>query len=353
MIIKPEEISKILFINIAHIGDIVISTPVIRALKTAYPHAQIDVLCSALSVEAVCHNPYIGNVFVYDVEDWQRDRVKLQKFVHLLQQQKYDWALTPCYGTLDPMLSWLSGAKYRAGFASNENKKFLTHIADLPRSLILHEREKQLAILSVFGISPQGNHIEFIFTEDETASLQQKLSLSRDKPWVLLCPFSRDPQKDWLISHCGALLQKLCNLAHCILIGSGTERAKLQKINASAGNTAIVLAGCLTLGELAALIDQADLFICVDTGPLHISQAFKTPVLALFGPTDPHVWGPCGSCDVILRTPKDCAPCWPNSEYLKKHCLKNECMEQITPTNVLLTAIAMLEKHSKHANIIL
>lgn len=346
MLLAQEYIHKIMFVNIAHIGDIVVSTPVTRALKAAYPHAEIDVLTSPLSKKAVQHNPFISNIFVYDIDNWQQDRIKLLKLVQLLQRQKYDLALTPCYGTVDPMMVWLCGAKYRAGFDTYGGVKFLTHVTHLPGiDDIRHETEKQLEVLTVLDIAAQDSSIVFCYTDKEAASLHQKLELTHKKPLVLLCPFSSDSQKDWPITNCTALLQQLTKLAHCYLIGSHTALPKLRQINAAANNIAEVLAGSLTLGELAALINKADLFITVDTGPLHIAQAFQTPVLALFGPTDPRVWGPRGCHDFILQTLKKCAPCWHKPDSLKNSCVKNECMEQISAADVLQTALKMLKQN--------
>ena len=91
-----------------------------------------------------------------------------------------------------------------------------------------------------------------------------------------------------------------------------------------------VLAGTLSLQEIAALIKISDVLLSVDTGPLHISQGVNTPVVALFGPTDPKIWGPRNSNDKIIYKKIECSPCWG-----KGKCEDNICMEKIDAIEVI------------------
>lgn len=348
MLIPAELVHKILMINIAHIGDIVLSTPTTRALKTFLPHADIDMLVSTPQGEAACHNPYVNNVIFYDIDNWQRDRVKLLKLIQSLRNQKYDLALSSRYGSADPMLAWLSGAVYRAGFDMN-GSKYLTHSVPSLSPGIKHESESQLEILSTLGVTPAGTHIEFSVSAGEEASLDRKLPyLPRKRlPLVVLCPFSDDSQKNWTHSGYSSVLQTLAEFTDCFLIGTCRQRSALDAINTSAGNVANVLGGSLSLGELGALIKKADLLITVDTGPLHIAQAFQTPVLALMGPTDPRVWGPRKLFDIVLNQPMPCSPCWHKEEAIRSSCRDNECMRRIQPADVIQSAAGILANSVK------
>lgn len=98
------------------------------------------------------------------------------------------------------------------------------------------------------------------------------------------------------------------------------------------------------MGELGALIKKADLLITVDTGPMHIAQAFNTPVIALMGPSDPKVWGPRNPGDIVLYKPLPCSPCWHKSSYLKLGCHINECVQRIKPIDVINAAKSIIEK---------
>ncbi len=330
-------------VYLARIGDIVLSCPTTRALKLAYPHAEIDMLVSMPQGEAAFHNPYINKVIPYDIKDWQQDRVKLISLIETLRQQKYDLALSSRYGSANPMIAWLSGAVYRAGFSAYAGDRYLTHVVSTDPSIIRHEVDNQLQVLSLLGITTDDTSIEFSISSADETGLNRKLpSLARNqRPLVLLCPFSNDDQKNWTHDGYTYILQTLSRRTKCFLIGTRAQLPALRFLNYCVSNEAIVLGGSLSLGELAALIRRADLLITVDTGPMHIAQAFQTPVLALMGPTDPRVWGPRKSCDVVIAKPTPCAPCWHN-EDLKNNCPNNKCMQSIQPIDVLNAAQRIL-----------
>ncbi|MDR7868549.1 MAG: glycosyltransferase family 9 protein [Sporomusaceae bacterium] len=349
MLILPEQINKILMVTITHIGDIVLSCPTTRALKKYFPHAEIDMLVSMPQGEAAFHNPHVSNVIFYGIENWQRDRAKLMKLIQALRQKKYDLALSSRHGSADPMMAFLSGAVYRAGFDTHGGGKFLTHMLPLDPIVIRHETEYQLALLAMLGITSEDTNIEFLVSDEEESSLNMKLPRLQDngRPIVLLCPFSDDPQKNWTDNGYVEVLRTLAEFADCYLLGSLRQLTALRSINTAAGNVAEVLGGLLSLGELAALIRAADLLITVDTGPMHIAQAFSTPVVALMGPTDPRVWGPRNPGDVVLTKPMECAPCWHKDESIKKSCRFNECMWRIRPDDVIKAATGILTVSAK------
>lgn len=344
MLILPEQVNKILMVTIAHIGDIVLSCPTTRALRNFFPHAEIDMLASMPQGEAAYHNPYISNVIFYDIENWQRDRAKLIKLIQALRKKKYDLALSSRHGSADPMMALLSGAVYRAGFATHDGGKYLTHVLPSNPGVIMHETEYQLAVLATLGIKAEDTHIEFVVHDEDASNLNKKLPhiYNKERPLVLLCPFSDDTQKNWTNSGYVKVLRTLAEFADCYLLGSLWQRPALRNINIRAGNVAKILGGFLSLGELAALIKASDLLITVDTGPMHIAQAFQTPVVALMGPTDPKVWGPRKSDDIVLNKPMHCTPCWHKEEQLKKSCRSNECMRRILPADVIQAAIRAL-----------
>ena len=345
MLPAPEQINRILLINISHIGDIVLSCPAIRTLKSRFPQAEIDMLVSMPQGEAAYHNPYISNVINYGIRDWRQARAKLLELVQILQQRKYNLALASRHGSADPMMAWLSGAECRAGFDSNGGGKYLTHIASLKQLGIRHESEYLLALLAELGITTQDTTIEFAISENDAASLYAKLPdlFKSRQPVLILCPFSDDSQKNWTNSGYIKALNSLTHFADCVLIGTGKQKTALAELNAGAGNKAKVLGGDLSLGELGALIKTADLLITVDTGPLHIAQAFPTPTIALMGPTDPKIWGPRRPCDIVLNSAISCAPCWDNYA-VKNSCQINECMQRIKPTDVIQLSLAILSQ---------
>jgi ADP-heptose:LPS heptosyltransferase len=342
--ILPEQVNRILLVSITHIGDIVLSCPTARALKKYFPHAAIDMLVSMPQGEAAYHNPYVSDVIPYDIECWRQDRTKLTNLIRALRKRRYDLALASRHGSADPMMAYLSGAVFRAGFNGHGGGKFLNHVLPAEPAVIRHETEYQLAVLASLGITADDTRIEFLVGDDEETSLRKKLPrlFGRKRPLVLLCPFSDDPQKNWVDGGFAKVLRSLAEAADCCLLGSLRQLPALRRINGCAGNAAKVFGGALSLGELAALIKAADLLITVDTGPMHIAQAFPTPVIALMGPTDPRVWGPRKPGDIVLNKLLPCSPCWHKEDAVKKSCRRNECMRRILPAEVIRAAWGVL-----------
>ncbi|MGI6092715.1 MAG: glycosyltransferase family 9 protein [Veillonellaceae bacterium] len=344
MLIPVQEINKFLYINIAHIGDIVLSLPVARALKAAYPAAQLDMLVSFPQGEAAYYNPYVDNVLFYNIRSWQQDKSRLLGIITMLQQENYDLAIASCYGTVDPMMAFLSRARYRAGFAVNGGEKYLNYV--VPNNPVyVHEVERQLQVIDMLGIKADNTAIEFAIRPDDIADLSDKVpsAMHSKRLKVIICPISDRPQKMWPLANHIHVLKAMAQQAQCYLIGSNRQAAFLNEINEGAGSVAEVLAGSLTLGELGALIQAADLLITVDTGPMHIAQAFDTPVICLFGPTDPKRWGPRRPQDIIIRASVPCSPCWDIDDERHKRCRENRCMTEIRPETVIAAAANLLK----------
>ncbi|MBP2632298.1 MAG: rfaQ 1 [Firmicutes bacterium] len=338
-----ESTHKILVVSIAYMGDVVLSTPVTRSLKKQFPSATIDLLVQPLAKDAAKHNPYVDHVLVYEREHAHENKATLQNFIHLLQSKNYDLALSLNDDLICAMLTGLSGARYRIGYENDSQTKFFTHTIKAQKK-ILHQTEKQLQILKPLGLIHQDSHIEFNISDNEMTNLYHKLDLTATESIVVLCPFSSHAHKNWTVDNWVSVIKHLTKRIKCILIGSEKELSAIQSMNTKADNVALIAAGKLTLGESAALIKSAQLFITVDTGPMHIAQAFDTPVIALMGPTHSRVWGPRNRQDIVIRSLRcPCAPCWQlYKNYHTVECLNHSCMTQITATEVIKASESIL-----------
>ncbi|MEN6414727.1 MAG: glycosyltransferase family 9 protein [Veillonellales bacterium] len=339
MKINHASIKKILVINLAFIGDVLLTTPVTRALRENYPGADIDMLVVPVAEPIARLNPYIHQTLVYDKRGKHKKPSQLWQLIRQLRQQDYDLTVSTNFALRGSMVAWASGARYRAGYDAQHAKWFLTHVAASHRPVIRHEAENQLDVLKPLGITTGNTSLTLQINPLDRQKAEEKVKRTPEKSLVVLCPAGSYPRKSWTVEGYAALLQSLSSQADCCLIGGPKEQACLEQINHRAGNLAQVFGGTLTLGESSALISQADLLITVDTAPLHIAQAVDTPVLALFGPTDPKGWGPRGPRDIVLQAPAACAPCWG-----KGNCERHACMEQISSDQVVSAALNMLGK---------
>ena len=337
--IEPTSVHKILFINLAYIGDVILSTPLVRALKKHYPSATIDMLITPSTAEVASGNPYVNQLIVYDKRGKHRNMGEWWKLVRQLRKQHYDLAITTNFSLRSPAMAWASGARWRVGFDAQHAGLFLTHMASAQRPVIKHEIENQMDVLAPLGIVDKDTSMEYKIDPTDIKNMHRKIKAQSAKPIVVICPFGRHALKSWTREGYSGVIKRIAPLAECYLIGGKAEIQQLEELNTAAGGVAHILAGTLTLGELAALLQQAKLLITVDTGPMHIGQAVGISTVALFGPTDDRVWGPRGEYDVIVKAKVECMPC-----YLTQDCVSNRCMQEIAVQDVIQSSLIILGK---------
>ena len=330
--------TRILIINLAFIGDVLLSTPVARALRQAYPDAVIDMLVIPLAAPIARGNPYIDGVLEYDKRGRHKKFGELIKLIAAIRARRYDLAVTTNFAPRGAMLAWASGIPRRVGYDAQHAGWFLTDKASPHRPAIRHEAENYLDVLKPLGITTADTSLALKINAAAAASLAKKVAFDSAKPVVAICPAGSYPQKSWSVEGYAQLIRRLATQADCYLIGASGEAARLEEINAAAGHLAKVLAGTLALGELVAFLAHARLLVSVDTGPMHMANAVGTPVVALFGPTDPKGWGPRGSRDVIFYNADECSPCWG-----RKACSDNNCMNLLAADKVIAAALAIME----------
>lgn len=339
MSIDPQSVRRILIINLAFIGDVLLSTPVARALHEAFPGAAIDMMTIPLTAPIARGNPYVSDVIEYDKRGQHKRIGELLKLIGSVRARRYDLAVTTNFAPRGAMLAWASGIPVRAGYDAQHAAWFLTHAASARRPVIRHEAENYLDVLKPLGIATTDTSLALNIDPRDAAALAAKVKRRPGKKLVLICPAGSYSQKSWTTVGYAALVRALGPDADCCLIGGKAEGPLLAEINVAAGGLAQELPGTLTLGELAALVKAADLVVTVDTAPLHIAQAAGTPVVALFGPTDARVWGPRGPRDIVLQVPADCSPCWGRIP-----CRDHICMEKIGVDHVVATVKALLRE---------
>lgn len=337
MVVDPKTVRRILIINLAFIGDVLLSTPVARALSGAYPGAAIDLMVIPLTAPLARRNPYINDVIEYDKRGKHKKIGELLKLVGQVRARRYDLAVTTNFAPRGAMMAWAAGIPVRVGYDAQHAGWFLTHAASAKRTVIKHEAENYLDVLKPLGISTADTSLALTVAPQDAAAIGGKVRRRPGKKLVLICPAGSYPQKSWTLQGYAALIRALAPTADCCLVGGKAEGPLLTRINQEAGETAQVFPGTLTLGELAALTQEADLVVTVDTAPLHIAQAVGTPVVALFGPTDPRVWGPRGPRDIVLQAPADCSPCWGRAA-----CSDNRCINLLSADRVIAAALALL-----------
>jgi lipopolysaccharide heptosyltransferase I len=348
-LVRLDGARRILLVKPSALGDVVHTLPVAASLKRRYPDSALDWLVEEEAVEIVRGHPAVAEVVVSGRRRWLRELHRpatalsaareMRAFAQGLRERHYD-AVLDLQGLLKSAAYVLStGAPIRVGFAEGREGApwVLTHRVMGPPQPI-HAVERYLALAAAVGAAEPLREFRIAVGPEDVAAAEALLQ-AVPRPRVVLHPMARWRTKLWEATRWRELAEALCREgAGVLVIGGRGDAAAADAICRGLGPRAVSTAGRLGLKPLAALLARAELMICVDSGPMHMAAAMGTPVVALFGPTDPRRTGPLGP-GVVLRRELECSPC------LSRRCRIPEtfkCMHDLTVAEVLAAARRLL-----------
>ena len=326
-------VNKILFIRIDRIGDLVLSTPALRALKHAIPTSELTVLASLPNQAILINNPYVDRVIVYNQTQGLKNKIGTIK---QLRKYKYDLAIDPYpdYELRTALISLLSGARTRIGYASYGREVFFN--LNGPRLVKdKHLVDLTLDIVKPLGVVSNDKEPEIFLTEDEKKWARNWLDKrwAGGRPMIGIHPGGYYETQRWLPERFADIanhLQKSGDLDVIILGGPGDE-GLVDRIGSTIHAEVPTYVGD-DLRRFAALVYYCHILIGNNSGPLHIAVALKIPTISMMGPTNKDRWMPVGDIHRVLRM--DDLPCIGcNSGYCK--IKTHDCMRLITPSMVL------------------
>jgi heptosyltransferase-2 len=340
---------RILLVQLDHLGDGLISTVLLPLLRRRWPEAEIEVLASPSNRAVFEAATAVDRVHVAAVNRFARRRilrwgwlVSLVGWGWHLRRRGVDLAIDARGEFPLALLCWLSGAHVRVGWSCGGGGFLLTHAPTY-----VHGRPEvasRLALLAELGIRPASeSDARPRFRVSQTACKQLSGELDRlpAGPLVVVHVGAGMPAKQWPAEHWRTLVAELHrrHAACVVLVGDTAERPIAAAITAGQPKAIVDWTGRLTLDQLAALVERAELFLGADSGPAHLAAAVDTPVVALFsGTNQSEQWQPCGRRVVVVRQPVACAPCH------RRCCPRPDhpCMTGLSPAAVLTAAERML-----------
>ncbi len=355
---------KFLFHSLDHIGDAVMATPAIEALKTNFPTYRLTVLTRPLNVGVFTHNPYIDEIVTNDVP-WLSDHpvmgclrpaywIKSYRTIKMLRGERFD-AIIDYRGDLRHILlfGYLLRPKILMGYARTGGGVLLS--AHLTCDQEMHEIDKKLKLLRPFGIiglRPKPK-IWLLNAELKTAKRHiTELLGSFNKPTILIDPGAK-PVQQWPVERFANLAIALWDIVKKpILVSSGSQyRHTIKKLVEITGSEIVKTVGSLNVRDFVAIIANCDLVISADTGVAHIASAVGTRTVTIFGPTDPkRFWnGVEGSLIVSAQT-----PCCKKElhETCRKdgHPIPGLCMQSISEEMVIKTVFKTISGYQHEIN---
>ena len=345
---------NILIIKLRYLGDVLLSTPVLTALRERFPTARLTMAVNRGTEDMVKWNPDLNEVIVVE-----RGGIAAQlRAFHQIRQRRFDGVIDLTDGDRSAFLTWFSGAPVRIGFNDEHRRRGRVYTAIVPvRSAIIHRVERELAALTPLGIEAKAGQVLLRTSkeDDEAADrLLRELDVMRAegtlvKPLVMLHPGARYWFKAWPAERFAALADRLSETYGCQVLIGGTAQDR-EIVDAIAGRSTsrpISIAGRVTPLQFASLVKRCRLFIGNDNGAMHIAAAIGTPVIGLFGPSNPAEWGPSGGPAQVVYKGMDCRQCFHPT------CRREEenCMKQIGVNEVLAAAARWLSaKVTAHAH---
>jgi heptosyltransferase II len=337
---------RILIVNVNWIGDVLFSTPAIRAIRKRYPRAYIACMVVPRCREALELNPHLDEILIYDEKKEYKGLGGKLRLISALKARRFDIVFLFHRSLTRTLMVALSGIKERVGIY-NPKRGFLLNRKVEPQKSDAHKVEQFLNIVKAKDILPDGKNMELFISEKDEAFARDYLEsqgAKEGKPVIVLNPGGNWNLKRWPAANFAELGDKLAKLFGARILITGAEKdAELG--NAIAGmmkHEPVVTCGKTTLRQLAAVMKNADLVISNDSGPMHIAVSQGAKTIALFGPTDPKVTGPYGGGKyVIIQKPPGKPQCEITCYNLR--CEDNVCMKVITVEDVIKEARVLLK----------
>ena len=349
------EPSHILVIRPDHIGDVLFTTPALRALRSVTPDAHITYMVGPWTYEIVKNNPHLNEIIICPFPGFTRRPKKhllqpyilLWRYARSLRAKSFDVALVLRFDHWwGAILAYWAGVPQRVGYALPQMSPFLTRA--VPYVSGRHEVEQNIHLVAAALDEDIGDPGSLEFKpapEDVKSALNRLAERDGNRRFLCLHPGAGAPVKLWRPESFAEVADTLAKRygLQVIISGSATERSLAEEIAGRMENNPIVTAGQTSLGELAAIMGRCELVVGVDSGPLHLAVSQGVPTVHLFGPVDHRTFGPWGEPrkNLVLLSDRDCIPC-NRLDYAPQELEEHPCVRSITVAQVLEAADSLL-----------
>jgi len=340
-------IKRILIVRTDRIGEVVLSTPVITATRSAFPNAYIAIMVSSETQEIIRTNPHLNEVIVYDKKIKHKSFLKTLGFISNLKKKKFDLVLILHSTNRVNCICFLAGIPKRVGYKRGKMDFLLTDKLKYKKRLgEKHESEYSLDVLRSIGVKVENPSLLMNIRKKDQSHIDDLLKesgLKDGERFVVLHPGASCPSKIWPkenFARLGDCLVERFNIK-LILVSSQCQVKIGEEVRRLMKNKPLFLCGKTSLGELGALFKKASLFISNDSGPVHIACAVGSKVVSIFGRNEkglsPTRWRGLSDKNIVLHKDVGCVEC------LAHKCKKDFlCIRSISVEEVLQKASELL-----------
>jgi lipopolysaccharide heptosyltransferase II len=353
---------NILSVRLDYLGDVLMCTPAIRAIKDSLPGRRVTLLTSGSGAAAVPFIPEIDDAIAY-AAPWMKSSEPHASpadlaMVEELRQRNFDAAViftTYSQSTLPAaLLTYLAGIPLRLAHCRENPYRMLTHWVPEtePEKHIRHEVQRQLDLVATVGCSTANEKLSFQVLEDDLRAARRKLhalGIAPDRPWIMLHPGATAASRRYPLHHWRqAAIGLATNSPYPLVFTGSLDEAELieaiRDLPPQARAQTRTLAGELSLGELGAMIALAALVISNNTGPAHMAAAIGTPLVDLYALTNPQ-HTPWQVDHIVLSHDVPCRNCYKSVCPMGHH----DCLEKVAPGAVVDAARSLLAQPRRPA----
>lgn len=338
------DIRRILVRSTNWVGDALMTLPALAALKKNFPAARLTVLARPWVAAVFKDHPAVDDILEYDSAGPDRGPGGFLRMAKKIRARRFDLAVLFQHALGAGLMVWLAGVPERLGHATDGRRLLLTRpVALRPEDRRRHVVDLYLDMLRRTGLEAERSEPVFHLSLEAERAAEERLA-----GWGLTGSFllglapgaAYGSAKRWSAERFAAaadrILEKTGGAA--LIFGGGSEGVVTRAVREEMKAPARDLAGRTGLAEAAALIKRCGLFLTNDSGLMHVAGAVGTPLVAVFGSTDPAITGPAATRARVVQSPVDCAPC------LKRVCPlpSHRCMDLVTPEMVVEAAFELL-----------
>ncbi|MFH1460251.1 MAG: glycosyltransferase [Candidatus Omnitrophota bacterium] len=338
------EKEKILVIKLGALGDVILISAALKAIRKRFPQAYIEVLVFNEFKEVLQTCPDIDNLVILN----RRGFSEIIRKAYLILKKEYDISIDFQNNNLSHLLAFIGRIKKRFGF-KNRKMGFLLNKGILDINQNCSPIEHQFQVLKQLGIDSGEKTLTMWLRDQDRINAGEYLARNWYNSEQLLIGINalasqRWQTKVWQAQNYAKIADMISEKfnARIIFTGMQKDRSLIHEIIALTSCKPINAAGDTSLMQLAAIIERMHVLLTVDSAPMHMAAALKTPFVALFGPTDPTRHLPYLKKSVLIRKDISCSPCY------KARCFRKNCMYEITVNEVYQAIVYLIDLKTKH-----
>ena len=360
-----QTVKKVLLVRLDNLGDVLLTTPAFHAVKVALPHASLTLLASHVGAQVAALNPDIDDVIVYPapwMDPWRKmpqDSEREQQMIAEIKAQHFDGAIIFTSYHQSPLpsayLCYLADIPLRVAASVDGPGSLLTTRHKYPDTII-HEVEHNLDLVRVLGMDTDERDLVLTVPADAKRDIAQLLKIyvgEARRLLVVVHPGCTMPARTYPWEMYVEVINLLIEQLGAFVIVTGAHDEKplveqiLEQVRPENRSATLPMAGTLPFPMFCALIQAADLTITNNTGPMHISAAVKTPVIALFALTNPpEQWGPWHVPHRQMYHDVPCRIC-----YARICPYQHECLRLVSPQMVVDASVELLASLQEGATV--